>query len=162
MYFLPESSEGLEQGALAADRRTRQDPGFFVFDQFELNVAAGELKRTGRRVKLQDLPFRLLVELLKRPNQTVTREALRHQLWPQNEHVEYDRSINTAVRKLRVALGDSPRRSKYIETVPRHGYRFVGSVRPRPAPETIRLRVHGLVVRLRQHLGLREARDRRC
>ncbi len=98
------------------------------FGLFELDVAARRLKKRGRHVRLQDKPFETLVLLLERPGAIVTRDELRQRLWPADTFVVFDDSLNTAVRKLREALGDSADNPRFVETVPRHGYRFIASV----------------------------------
>jgi len=100
----------------------------YRFSIFEVNPASGELLRQGVRVKLQEQPFRLLVLLLERSGQVVTREELRGQLWPEDTFVEFDNSLNVAVRKLRDALHDNPDTPRFVETIPRRGYRFVAEV----------------------------------
>ena len=83
--------------------------------------------RSGSRVKLQDLPLRLLVLLVERPGEIVTREEVRQRLWPEDTFVEFDNSLGVAVRKLREALRDDADTPRFVETVPRRGYRFVAS-----------------------------------
>ena len=107
---------------------TEKANGRYRFSIFEVNPASGELLRQGVRVKLQEQPFRLLVLLLERPGEVVTREELRGQLWPEDTFVEFDNSLNVAVRKLREALRDSPETPRFVETIPRRGYRFVAEV----------------------------------
>jgi TolB-like protein/DNA-binding winged helix-turn-helix (wHTH) protein len=95
------------------------------FGSFEVDLASGELRRQGLRISLQDQPFRLLALLLERAGEVVTREELRDKLWPADTFVDFDHSLNTAVRKLREALGDSAETPRYVETLARRGYRFV-------------------------------------
>ena len=102
------------------------------FGAFEVDVASGELRRQGLKIKLQDQPFRLLVLLLDRAGDVVTREEVRETLWPAETYVDFDHSLNTAVRKLREALGDSAEAPRYVETIARRGYRFIAPVVPRP------------------------------
>jgi TolB-like protein/DNA-binding winged helix-turn-helix (wHTH) protein len=97
------------------------------FGAFELDLATGELRRAGVRVKLQEQPLRLLVFLLERPGALITRDELREQLWP-TDFVDFDHSLNTAVRKLRAALDDSADNPRFIETLARRGYRFIAPV----------------------------------
>ena len=97
------------------------------FGLFELNVASGELRREGIRVPLQDQPVRLLGFLLERAGNIVTREELREKLWP-SEFVDFDHSLNTAVRKLRAALDDTADSPRFVETLTRRGYRFIAPV----------------------------------
>jgi TolB-like protein/DNA-binding winged helix-turn-helix (wHTH) protein/Tfp pilus assembly protein PilF len=96
--------------------------------QFEIDMAAGELYKSGRRVALQEKPFRVLSVLLQHPGELVTREDLQSQLWSVGTHVEFDEGLNTAIRKLRTAFGDSADNPRFIETVPRRGYRFIAPV----------------------------------
>src|SRR5256714_1735427 len=102
------------------------------FGSFEVDAGAGELRRQGLKVRLQDQPFRLLVLLLDHPGDVVTREKIRDTLWPADTYVDFDHSLNTAVRKLREALGDSAEAPRYVETIARRGYRFIVPVAPLP------------------------------
>ena len=95
------------------------------FGVFQLDRSSGELHKSGLKIRLEDKPFRLLIALLDRPDEVVTREELRTALWPDTTFGEFDHSLNNAVRKVRVALGDSPNSPRYIETVPKRGYRFI-------------------------------------
>src|SRR5271155_2682145 len=96
------------------------------FGLFEVDPLARELRKKGARVKLQQQPFELLLVLLQRPGIVISREDLRQKLWPADVHVDFDRSLNKAMVKLREALGDSSDSPLYIETLPRVGYRFIG------------------------------------
>lgn len=98
------------------------------FGVFVLDLRAGELCKQGLKVKLQERPFQILALLLENPGQVVTREELRRQLWPADTFVDFDHSVNTAINKIREALGDSADNPRFIETVPRHGYRFIATV----------------------------------
>jgi eukaryotic-like serine/threonine-protein kinase len=100
----------------------------FRFGLFEADPGSGKLLKQGEPVPLQDQPFRMLCLLLLRPGEIVTREELREKLWPQNTFVEFDGSLNVAVKKLRDALGDSADNPRFVETVPRRGYRFIAPV----------------------------------
>jgi eukaryotic-like serine/threonine-protein kinase len=100
----------------------------YRFGPFELNSAEGTLSRGGNRVKLQDLPFRLLLLLLEHPGEIVAREEVRQRLWPENTFVEFDNSLGVAVRKLREALRDDAETPHFVETIPRRGYRFLAPV----------------------------------
>lgn len=95
---------------------------------FIIDRRVGELRKHGRKIKLQQKPFELLELLLNRPGQIVTRHELREALWPVDTFVDFDASINTAVRKLRAALGDHASKPQYVETVAGRGYRFIASV----------------------------------
>ena len=96
---------------------------------FEIDFGSGEVHKEGRKVPLQEQPFRVLAILLERPGEVVTREQLQAQLWPADTYVGFDEGLNTAIRKLRVAFGDSAENPRFIETVSRRGYRFVAPVR---------------------------------
>jgi DNA-binding winged helix-turn-helix (wHTH) protein len=98
------------------------------FAAFEVDLRSGELRKHGVRLKLQDQPFQILALLLERPGEIVTREELRKRLWPADTFVDFDVGLNTAVKRLRDVLGDSAEGSRYVETLPRRGYRFIASV----------------------------------
>jgi len=98
------------------------------FGVFEVDVRAGELRKHGVRIKLQEQPFHVLTVLLQRPGEVVTREELRSQNWPADTFVDFDNSLNTAINKLREALGDFADNPRFIETLPRRGYRFIAPV----------------------------------
>src|SRR6516162_7060934 len=100
----------------------------YKFDNFEADLRAAELLRDGTRVKLQMQPFQVLVALLERPKEVVSREELRQRLWPQDTFVDFDHGLNTAMAKLRDVLGDSAGSPRYIETIAKRGYRFLGQV----------------------------------
>ena len=120
----------------ARTRRTR-------FDAFEVDLRAGEVYKHGIRLKLQDQPFQILALLLERPGDVVTREELRQKLWPADTFVDFDTGLNSAIKKLRDALADSAEEPRYIETLPRRGYRFIAHVEngdlPAPVPIEKRL-----------------------
>ena len=98
------------------------------FATFEVDLRAGELRKQGKRIKVQEQPFHVLTVLLQRPGEVVTREELRNQNWPPDTFVDFDNSLNTAINKLREALGDSADNPRFIETLPRRGYRFIATV----------------------------------
>jgi cholera toxin transcriptional activator len=100
------------------------------FGVFTADLAAGELRKNGVRIRLQEQPFQVLAYLLEHTGEVVTREELRQKLWPADTFVDFDHSLNTAVNKLREALGDSATSPRYVETLARHGYRFLISVEP--------------------------------
>jgi DNA-binding winged helix-turn-helix (wHTH) protein/TolB-like protein len=104
------------------------------FGEFEIDERGGELRRNGVRIKLQDLPFRMLVVLLRRPGEVVTREELRAELWGAATYVDAEAGLNTAVAKLREALGDTADAPRFIETLPKRGYRFIGAIADAPGP----------------------------
>lgn len=95
------------------------------FDGYEADVAAGELRKNGARVPLELQPFEVLAMMLERPGEVVTREEIQAAVWP-DVHIDIDTALNTAIRKIRRALGDSASHPKYLETLPKRGYRFVG------------------------------------
>jgi DNA-binding winged helix-turn-helix (wHTH) protein len=98
------------------------------FGQFELDLAAGELRRNAARVRVQPQPFKLLALLVRRAGGLVGREEIRTELWPDGTFVDFDQSVNFAVKQIREVLGDSADRPLYIETVPRRGYRFIAPI----------------------------------
>ena len=109
----------------------------YKFDEFEADLRAAELRKNGNRLKLQLQPFQVLVALLERPKEVVTREELRQRLWPQDTFVDFDHGLNTAMVKLRDVLGDSASKPKFIETIAKRGYRFLGAaeaISDQPAP----------------------------
>jgi DNA-binding winged helix-turn-helix (wHTH) protein/Tfp pilus assembly protein PilF len=98
------------------------------FGVFQINLAARELRKHGVRVRLPGQPFCILSLLLEKPGQVITREEMRQRLWSSDTFVDFEHSLNSAIKKLRHALGDSPENSRYVETVPRVGYRFIAPV----------------------------------
>src|SRR5712692_4122021 len=102
--------------------------GILRFGTFEVDLRAGEVRKQGLRVKLQEQPFHVLTVLLQSPGEVVTREELRNQNLPADTFVDFDNSLNTAINKLREALGDSADNPRFIETLPRRGYRFIAPV----------------------------------
>jgi DNA-binding winged helix-turn-helix (wHTH) protein len=104
------------------------------FANLEVNTGLGEVRRNGRKIKLQDKPFQILVALLERPGELVSREELRSRLWSDNTFVDFDHNLNNAVEKLRKVLNDSAEEPKFIATVPRRGYRFIAQLEPFSAP----------------------------
>lgn len=116
------------------------------FGVFQTNLAARELRKHGVRVRLPGQPFCILAMLLEKPGEIVTREEMRQKLWPADTFVDFEHSLNSAIKKLRHALGDSSQNSRYVETVPRVGYRFVAPVErasPPPAQRASALAVSG-------------------
>jgi eukaryotic-like serine/threonine-protein kinase len=107
--------------ATARTRRTR-------FGAFEVDLRSGEVHKHGIRLKLQDQPFQVLATLLESPGEVITREELRQKLWPADTFVDFDTGLNSAVKKLRDVLADSADEPRYIETLPRRGYRFIADV----------------------------------
>src|ERR1700692_454676 len=103
-------------------------PTILRFGVFEMDARAGELRKHGVRIKLQGQPFHVLTLLLQRPGEVVSREKLRSQIWQSDTFVDFDNGLNTSINKLREALGDSADNPRFIETLPRHGYRFIAAV----------------------------------
>ncbi|MFZ0038706.1 MAG: winged helix-turn-helix domain-containing protein [Candidatus Acidiferrales bacterium] len=124
---------------MEVNTRTRQAR----FSAFEVDLRSGELRKHGIRLKLQDQPFQVLALLLEHPGEVVTREELRRKLWPADTFVDFDTGLNSAVKKLRDALSDSAEEARYIETLPRRGYRFIAHVEngDLPAPVSIEKRL---------------------
>ncbi len=114
-----------------------EHPAVLRFGEFEFDRSGHTLSKGGVRVHLQEKPFWLLAALLEKPNQIVTREELIKRLWPEDEYGEFDLGLNTAVRKVRHALGDSAPNPKWIQTVPRIGYRFLGPVQADLGPQPL-------------------------
>ena len=98
------------------------------FEDFKLDMRTGELRRGGTRIRLQEQPFQILALLLERAGEVVTREELQHKLWAADTFVDFDNGLNIAIKKLRTALGDDAEAPRYIETLPRRGYRFLAQV----------------------------------
>src|ERR1700730_17911628 len=98
------------------------------FGVFEVDLRSGELRKKGTKIRLQGQPFLLLITLLKRQGEVITREELRGTLWPDGTFIDFDHSLGTAVNKLREVLGDSAANPRFIETLPRRGYRFIAPV----------------------------------
>src|SRR5215472_15409265 len=98
------------------------------FGQFEANLRSRELRRDGVSVRLPDQSFEVLAMLLERPGELVAREEIRKRLWSDDTFVDFDHGLNNAVNRLRDALGDSAESPRFVETLPRRGYRFIGTV----------------------------------
>ena len=122
----------------------------YRFGEFEFDPASGELHKDGAKVRLQEQPFQILTLLLKRPGEVVTREEVRQALWPGDTFVDFDVGLNSAIKRLRDALNDSAENPRFVETLPRRGYRFVAALEtspgaappaleapPRPAPPPV-------------------------
>jgi TolB-like protein/DNA-binding winged helix-turn-helix (wHTH) protein len=112
----------------------RPVPGVMRFGVFELDPVAGELRKAGLRIRLPEQSLKILVLLLERPGTVVTREELRHELWPDGTFVEFDHSLNAAINRLRTALGDSADNPRFVETLSHRGYRFIATVGDSPVP----------------------------
>ena len=98
------------------------------FGVFEVDLDAGELRKNGARIRLQEQPFQVLTALLQNAGQVVTRDHLREKIWPADTFVDFDHSLNTAVNKIRESLGDSASSPRFVETLARRGYRFIAPV----------------------------------
>jgi cholera toxin transcriptional activator len=104
----------------------------YRFGAFEADASTGELRRQGTRIKLHAQPFQVLLMLLERPGQVLTREEIARALWPDDTFVDYDHGVNSAVNRIREALGDAASNPRFVETLARRGYRFVAPVEPIP------------------------------
>ena len=111
------------------------------FSTFEVNFQTGELRQQGHRVRLQEQPLQVLTALLERPGQMVTREELRSRLWSADTFVDFDHSLNAAIKRLRDALGDSAETPIFIETLARRGYRFIAPITTTPPVQNVKLRM---------------------
>src|SRR6266576_2762718 len=98
------------------------------FGTFEVELRARELRKGGIRIRLQDQPFEILIMMLDRPGEVVTRDELRQRLWPTGTFVDFEHSLNAAVKRLRAALGDDADNPRFVETLPRRGYRFIAAM----------------------------------
>jgi TolB-like protein/DNA-binding winged helix-turn-helix (wHTH) protein/Tfp pilus assembly protein PilF len=111
-----------------AVKGSSSSPPTLRFGVFELDSRAGELRKKGMKIRLQGQPVDILVMLLQRPGETVTREELQKKLWPADTFVDFEQGLNNAMKRLRAALDDDSDNPRFVETLPRHGYRFIGSV----------------------------------
>jgi len=103
-------------------------PQVVRFGTYEVHLRSGELRKNGIRVRLTGQPFQVLAILLEHPGELVTREELQKRLWPSDTFVDFDRGLNAAVNRVREALADSAENPRFVETLPRRGYRFIGQV----------------------------------
>src|ERR1700723_1457134 len=103
------------------------------FENFEVDLRTGELRKAGVKQKFGGQPFQVLSILLERPGDVVSREELQKRLWP-DPFVDVDHNLNTAINKIREVLGDSPESPRFVETLPRRGYRFIGELEPPVQP----------------------------
>src|ERR1700685_3494647 len=126
--------------AFPHDRKSSPESQLIRFDRYEVDLHAGELRKEGRKVRLQAQPFQLLVLLLRNSGRVVSREDVKRELWPGDTFVDFDHGLAAAVNKIREALCDSADKPKFIETLPRRGYRFIGKLEPEP-PLEIRLKL---------------------
>jgi DNA-binding winged helix-turn-helix (wHTH) protein len=107
-----------------------------LFGPFAAHLDSGELRRQGHKIRLQAQPFDLLIMLLERPGEVVSRDEIRDKLWPADTFVDFDHSLGTAISKIRAALNDSAEAPRFVETLPKRGYRFIGVISP-PIPLAI-------------------------
>ena len=132
----------------------------FTFGDFELDCRARELKKRGRKLRVQQQPIQILSMLVAAPGEVVTREELRDAVWAQHTHVDFDRGINKAINRLRQVMGDVSQRPRFIETVPRRGYRFLAAVtRLSPPARMISPEVRETLLKARHFSGKRTAQD---
>lgn len=114
------------------------------FGTFEADLQSGELRKNGHKIPLHGQPFQVFTFLLQHSGKLVTRDELRQQLWPEDTFVDFDHGLNTAIAKIRTALGDDADNPRFVETLPRRGYRFIGAVSepgsPARLPVTLRVR----------------------
>ena len=122
-------------------QETAGSAGPVRFGAFEVDLRTGEVRKQGLKIKLQEQPLQVLAMLLQHPGEVVTREELQKRLWPSDTFVDFEHGLNKAINKIREALGDSAQNPRFVETVPRRGYRFIvpeirpiGEVAPRDAP----------------------------
>jgi DNA-binding winged helix-turn-helix (wHTH) protein len=126
----------LAEGKAETGNAERFPTRYVRFGAFELDVKRQDLLKNGARLRLPGKVYQVLITLLERPGEIVTREELRVRLWPSDTHVNFDANVNTTVNKLRQILGDSNEESAYVQTIPRRGYSFVGKVEFVEQPET--------------------------
>ena len=125
----------------------------YRFGVFEADPGSGELRRQGIRLKLNAQPFQVLMMLLERPGELLTREEISRQLWPEGTFVDYEHGVNSAVNRIREALGDTAGNPRFIETLARRGYRFIAPVE--------QIRLNGALLPLRPKSHLRRVPNRR-
>ena len=125
---------------------------------FDIDLGIAELRKNGIRIPLQEQPFRVLCVLLERPGEVVTREQLQERVWPADTYVGFDEGINTAIRKLRLAFGDSADNPRFIETLPRRGYRFIAPISENPRQEAVAAPTHQVAAAGRRE-GVRDEGD---
>src|SRR5260221_12279255 len=128
--------DALRESSMQVLHRPR---GAIRFGPFELDLGTGELRKHGLKTRLQQQPFRVLALLLEHPGEVVTREELRQAIWPADTFVDFDEGLDATIYKLRNTLGDSSENPRFVETLPRRGYRFIAPVEE-VRPKTIRAR----------------------
>ena len=123
------------------------------FGTFEADLQSAELRKNGLKVPLQGQPFQVFAILLQHSGKLVTREELRQKVWPEDTFVDFDHGLNTAITKIRTALGDSAENPRFVETLPRRGYRFIGPadkpISPAPSPSALKGHLESLTARWR-------------
>jgi DNA-binding winged helix-turn-helix (wHTH) protein len=122
------STPMMSSSALSAVSQAKAQERYLRFGQFQVDLQREALFKEGSRVRIPSKVFQVLMALIERPGEIVTRDALRARLWPCGTFVNYNANVNTTVNKLRLALGDSPDKPMYVETIPRHGYCFLRNV----------------------------------
>jgi DNA-binding winged helix-turn-helix (wHTH) protein len=125
MPIMPSAALGVRRQQLSETKAAQR---YLCFGRFQVDLEREELFKEGSRVRIPSKVFQVLMALVERPGEIVTREVLRARLWPGGTFVNYDANVNTTVNKLRLALGDSPENPTYVETIPRQGYCFLGNV----------------------------------
>jgi DNA-binding winged helix-turn-helix (wHTH) protein len=125
--YSPKNQENMANSTIPDDSRRLR------FGPFSLDPRAGELYKRGKKVRVQLLPLQLLGALLEKPGEVISREELKSKLWPADTFVDFEHGLNTAIKKLRQALGDNPAKPGLIETLPKKGYRFIGRLEPNGA-----------------------------
>src|SRR5437660_9491845 len=135
--------------------------GIFRFADFELDGRSRELRRRGRRLRVQQQPLQILTMLVAAPGDVVTREELRERIWGTSTHVDFDRGINKAITRLRQLLGDDAARPRFIETLPKRGYRFVAGVAQSASRREIREEARGSYLKARYFWNKRTPDDLR-
>jgi TolB-like protein/Tfp pilus assembly protein PilF len=138
--FSAEVIDSADKQVLASMSTIQQSRVALRFDAFKVDLQAGELCKQAQKVRLQKQPFQILEMLLEHPGKVITREELRKRIWPADTFVDFEQGLYNAIKKLREALGDTAETPRYIETLPRKGYRFVGSI------ETSAPRIESLAV----------------
>ena len=122
---------------------TQNSPqNLYRFGPFEADARTGELRKQGRRLALQDQPIQVLLMLLKQPGTLITRAEIQQALWPDGTFVDFDHGLNTAINKIREALGDSAANPLYVETLAKRGYRFIAAACSRTRTKRLTPRAH--------------------
>ena len=117
--------------------RTEPSARAIRFGVFELDLRSGELQKQGRKIRLEGQPVQILISLLENPGELVTREELHRKLWPADTFVNFETGLNAAVKRLRQALSDSADNPRFVETLPRRGYRFIAPIQIVPLSEEV-------------------------